>query len=172
MRACKCVLACVCDVCVMNCAMCASSFGEKVLADQAALQQLNDAGYKSLQQRLRVRAPTQPNARMPCTGLAGTDGTTELPGPQPGMPVMEMHQVQAPDAPARAESIEHPTAHSDDESAPDLSQMTRKQKKAHYEKLRRKRRLPEAKEKDNKARRDRHEKVRRLAATSVTDAAG
>lgn len=149
----------------------ASSFGEKALADQAALLQLNDAGFKSLQQRLRVRVPAQPHACMPFTGLAGTDGTTELPGPQPGMPVMEMHQVSAPDVPPPAPAAaEHPTEHSDDESAPDLSQMSRKEKKAYYEKQRRKRRLPEQKAKENQARQSRKGKARRLARDSTADA--
>jgi hypothetical protein len=78
----------------------ARSFGEELLKDEAARKRLEEAGYKELQQQLRVRAPARPAAVLPERGE--TLGTMALPGPQPAMREMEVEPAVLPAPPAPA----------------------------------------------------------------------
>ena len=76
----------------------AAAFVEKLAADEAALQMLEERGYRGLKQQLFSRAPARPtaDAPLPCPAVPQTVGTLALPGPQPGMAPQVIQPVQLP----------------------------------------------------------------------------
>jgi len=77
----------------------ACKFGKSVLAEEAGRAAMAAKDYYALLQKLHTRAPPQGHATVAAALPAPSEGTLELPGPQPNQGLVERVPAILPPAP-------------------------------------------------------------------------